>query len=253
MRIIDMHAHVDVCPPLNWYDTADKLIKLMDEAGIEKAVVSAYLNVPGPDNSCAERLWKSIEPYKERFMMFIRMDPWFGQDCIDFLRDACKKYPIRGVKLHPAHYTLHPYGELTVDLCREAGKLGLPVLFHCGDEMMCLPLQIGELAKQCPDTTVILAHMGGFAHNRDAIEVAKTCPNVYVDTSEVPLCKEIKWFVDELGPEKVLFGTDAPCCDPLVELKKVQLAGLTREELESVLYKNAVRIMKLEDKEEGGR
>ena len=239
MRIIDMHAHVDVCPPLNWYDTADKLIKLMDEAG--------------PDNTCAERLWKSIEPYKERFMMFIRMDPWFGQDCIDFLHDACEKYPIRGVKLHPAHYTLHPYGDLTVDLCREAGKLGLPVLFHCGDEMMCLPLQIGELAKKCPDTTIILAHMGGFAHNRDAIEIAKTCPNVYIDTSEVPLCKEIKWFVNELGSERVIFGTDAPCCDPLVELKKVQLSGLTEEELEYVLYKNAVRIMKLDDDKVEGR
>lgn len=246
-RIIDMHAHVDVCEPLNWYDTGDKLVKLMDEAGIEKAVVSAYLNLPGPDNTCIDRLYNSIEPYLERFMIFIRMDPWFGEDAIRFLEDACKKYPIRGVKLHPAHYTLHPYGQLTVDLCKKAGELGLPVLFHCGDEMMCLPLQIGELAAKCPDTTVILAHMGGFAHNRDAIHVAKQNSNIYIDTSEVPLCSEIKWFVDELGAERILFGTDAPCCDPLVELRKVLLAGLTEEELEYVLYKNAVRLMKLEE------
>ncbi len=247
MRIIDMHAHVDVCEPLNWYDTGDKLIKLMDEAGVEKAVVSAYLNLPGPDNTCADRLWKSIEPYAERFMMFVRMDPWFGDECIKFLENLCEKYPVRGVKLHPAHYTLHPYGKLTVDLCKRAGELGLPVLFHCGDEMMCLPLQIGELAKQCPDTTIILAHMGGFAHNRDAIEMAQTYSNIYIDTSEVPLVKEIRWFVDELGAERVLFGTDAPCCDPLVEIKKVMLAGLTEEELEYVMYKNAVRIMGLEE------
>lgn len=246
-RIIDMHAHVDVCEPLNWYDTGDKLIKLMDEAGIEKAVVSAYLNLPGPDNTCIDRLYKSIEPYIDRFMMFIRMDPWFGEEAIQFLENACKKYPIKGVKLHPAHYTLHPYGQLTIDLCKKAGELGLPVLFHCGDEMMCLPLQIGELAAACPETTIILAHMGGFAHNRDAIYVAKQNPNVYIDTSEVPLCKEIKWFVDELGADRILFGTDAPCCDPLVELKKVLLSGLTEEELEYVLYKNAVRIMKLEE------
>ena len=248
MRIIDMHAHVDVCEPLNWFDTAEKLVKLMDEAGIEKAVVSAYLNLPGPDMTCAERLWKDIEPYQDRVMMFLRMDPWFGDEAIRFLEDACKKYPIRGVKLHPAHYTLHPYGKLTVDLCRKAGELGLPVLFHCGDEMMCLPLQIGELAAQCPDTTVILAHMGGYAHNRDAIEVAKKYKNIYIDTSEVPLVHEIRWFVDELGADRIFFGTDAPCCDPLVELKKVLLAGLTDGELEQVLYKNAVRVMGLEDR-----
>ena len=226
MRIIDMHAHVDVCEPLNWYDTAEKLITLMDEAGIEKAVVSAYLNLPGPDMTCGMRLWDSIEPYKERFMMFLRMDPWFGQE---------------------AHYTLHPYGELTVRLCRKAGELGLPVLFHCGDEMMCLPLQIGELAAQCPDTVIILAHMGGYAHNRDAIEVAKKYKNIYIDTSEVPLVKEIRWLVDELGAERIFFGTDAPCCDPIVKNKKVLLAGLSEEELEKVLYQNAVRVMGLEE------
>ena len=99
MRIIDMHAHVDVCEPLHWHDTATKLVKLMDEAGIEKAVVSAYLNLPGPDMTCAERLWNSIEPYKERFMMFLRMDPWFGQEAVDFLEESCRTYPVRGVKL----------------------------------------------------------------------------------------------------------------------------------------------------------
>ncbi len=62
MRIIDMHAHVDVCEPLHWHDTAEKLLKLMDEAGIEKAVVSAYLNLPGPDMTCGQRLWESIRP-----------------------------------------------------------------------------------------------------------------------------------------------------------------------------------------------
>ncbi len=247
MRIIDMHAHVDVCEPLNWFDTGEKLVKLMDEAGIEKAVVSAYLNLPGPDNSCADRLWDSIEPYADRFMMFVRMDPWFGERCIKFLEELCERYPVRGVKLHPAHYTLYPYGQLTVDLCKRAGELGLPVLFHCGDEMMCLPLQIGELAKKCPDTIIIMAHMGGFAHTRDAIEMAKRYPNVYIDTSEVPLVKEIKWCVDELGAKRVLFGTDAPFCDPMVEIKKVLLAGLTEEQLDHIMYKNAVRLMGLEE------
>lgn len=165
---------------------------------------------------------------------------------IRFLEACLSKYPVRGVKLHPAHYTLHPFGELTVRLCKKAGELGLPVLFHCGDEMMCLPLQIGELAAKCPETIVILAHMGGYAHNRDAIEVAKKYDNIYIDTSEVPLVKEIKWFVEELGADRIFFGTDAPCCDPLVELKKVKLAGLSGKQLEMVLYKNAVRVMGLE-------
>ncbi len=96
---------------------------------------------------------------------------------------------------------------------------------------------------------MILAHMGGYAHNRDAIEVAKKYSNIYIDTSEVPLVKEIKWFVEELGADRIFFGTDAPCCDPSVELKKVQLAGLEERDLEKVLWKNAVRVMKLDEEE----
>ena len=37
LMILDSHAHVDVVPALGWYDTAEKLIERMDEAGIAKA------------------------------------------------------------------------------------------------------------------------------------------------------------------------------------------------------------------------
>ena len=62
----------------------------------------------------------------------------------------------------------------------------------------------------------------------------------------INLSKKNGW-VDELGAERVLFGTDAPFCDPMVEIKKVLLAGLTEEQLEYVMYKNAVRLMGLEE------
>ena len=247
MRIIDMHAHIDVCEPLHWYDTGEKLASLMDEAGVDKAVVSAYLNMPGPDMTCLNRLYQSAKPFGNKFMIFLRLDPWFGEACIRFLEKAVKEYPIKGVKLHPAHYTLYPYGDLTVKLLRKAGDLGLPVLFHCGDEMMCLPLQIGEAAGMCPETTMILAHMGGYAHVKDAVRMAQKYKNIYIDTSEVPVVSSVRRVVKEVGADRVLFGSDAPCCDPMVEIEKVKLAGLSEEEEELVFYKNAVRLMGLED------
>ncbi len=33
---------------------------------------------------------------KIRFMMFLRMDPWFGQEAIEFLEESCKKYRFPG-------------------------------------------------------------------------------------------------------------------------------------------------------------
>jgi len=245
MKIIDIHAHMDILEPLNWFDTPDKLINLMDEANIEAAAVMPYLNYPGPDKNSIDKLVESASKYSERLLCFPRLDPWYGERTLEALENANEKYDIRGVKLHPAHYTLHPYGELTVNLVKKAGDLNLPVLFHCGDEMMCLPLQIGELAKQCPQTTIILAHLGGYFHNQDVLTVAKKYKNIYIDTSEIPYVKYIEEFVKELGADRVIFGTDAPCCDPIVEIEKVKLADLTQRQFKKVFYENAKEILKL--------
>ena len=108
---------------------------------------------------------------------------------------------------------------------------------------MRLPYQIDPLAEQCPNTTIILAHIGGYFSHMAAIEVAHRRANVLVDTSEIPFPDHIRMAGDRLGAEKVLFGSDAPCCDIRLELEKVELAGLTLEEKKKVLFQNYARLM----------
>ncbi len=243
--ILDSHAHVDVVPSLGWYDTADKLVQRMDQAGIAKAAISGYLNAPGPNPDSLKTIAAAVEKYPDRLIGYARLDPWFDEACIQTLEDGVKNLGIRGVKLHPAHYTLFPFGPLTVKLARRAGELGLPILFHCGDEMMCLPYQIDRLAAQCPDTRIILAHIGGFFSGEAALNVAERRPNVWVDTSEIPLPGMVRKAVDRLGAEKVLFGTDAPCCDIRLEIMKVKLAQLTPEQESLVFCENYARMMNI--------
>lgn len=241
--ILDSHAHVDVVPSLGWYDTAEKLVQRMDEAGIAMAAISGYLNAPGPNPDSLKPIAEALVRYPNRFFGYARLDPWFDDQCIRTLESAVSDYGFRGVKLHPAHYTLFPFGPLTVKLVQRAGELGLPVLFHCGDEMMCLPYQIDRLAEQAPDTRIVLAHIGGFFSGDAAIHVAARRRNVWVDTSEIPFPNMVRKAVDRLGAEKVLFGSDAPCCDYRLEIKKVQLAGLTPGEEKLVFWENYARMM----------
>jgi len=241
--ILDSHAHVDVVPALGWHDTAEKLVQRMDQAGVAKAAISGYMNAPGPNPDSLKMIGAAVEKYPDRLIGYARMDPWFDDACIRALEDAVAHLGIRGVKLHPAHYTLYPFGHLTVKLVKRAGELGLPVLFHCGDEIMCLPYQIDRLAAQCPDTTIILAHIGGFFSGEAALNVAARRPNVLVDTSEIPLPDMIRKAVDRLGAEKVLFGTDAPCCDIRLEIKKVKLAGLKPDQERLVMSENYAKLM----------
>jgi predicted TIM-barrel fold metal-dependent hydrolase len=243
MIYLDSHAHVDVVPALNWYDTADKLIKRMDEAGVKMAAISGYLNVPGPNPDGLKVIRDAVTRYPDRLLGYARLDPWFDDRCIEALNDAVQDFGCRGVKLHPAHYTLYPFGPETVKLARRAGELGLPILFHCGDEIMCLPYQIDRLAAQCPDTTIILAHIGGFFSGESALVVAERRKNVLVDTSEIPFPEMVRKAVERLGPEKVLWGTDAPCCDIRHEIRKVELAGLTETQQQLLFSENYARLM----------
>ncbi len=243
MIYIDSHAHVDVVPALNWYDTADKLVARMDEAGVKMAAISGYLNTPGPNPDDLKVIADAVAKYPNRLLGYARLDPWYDDRCVEALDAAVKDWGCRGVKLHPAHYTLYPYGPETVKLARRAGELGLPILFHSGDEVMCLPYQIDRLAEQCPETTIILAHIGGFFSSAAALNVAERRANVLVDTSEVPFPGMVREAVDRLGAEKVLWGTDAPCCDIGHEILKVELAGLTQAQQQMLFAENYARLM----------
>jgi predicted TIM-barrel fold metal-dependent hydrolase len=243
MIYLDSHAHVDVVPALNWYDTADKLIKRMDSANVRMAAISGYLNVPGPNPDGLKVISEAVAKYPDRLLGYARLDPWFDDRCVEALNNAVKDWGCRGVKLHPAHYTLYPFVPETVKLAHRAGELGLPILFHCGDEIMCLPYQIDRLAAQCPETTIILAHIGGFFSGEAALNVAERRKNVLVDTSEIPFPEMVRKAVDRLGAEKVMWGTDAPCCDIGHEIKKVELAGLTEKQQRLLFSENYARLM----------
>jgi predicted TIM-barrel fold metal-dependent hydrolase len=241
--ILDSHAHVDVEPAYGMYDTAEKLVRRMDQAGVAKAAISGYRNTPGRSADAHAYIVQAVQQYPDRLVGYARIDPWYGDASIKAFEHAILELGLRGLKLHPATYMLYPFDELTVRLVRRAGELGVPVLFHSGDENMCLPFQLDRMIVQCPDTTVILAHLGGYFAFEAAMQVAERRANVLVDTSEMPFPDRVRRAVDRLGARKVLFGTDAPCCDIRLELQKIELAHLSPEESRWVLGENFARLM----------
>ncbi len=53
----------------------------------------------------------------------------------------------------------------------------------------------------------------------------------------------IKEAVDALGAERVLFASDGPGCDPLLEVEKVRRAGLSPEQEDLLFRGNIERIL----------
>lgn len=244
--IIDAHAHMDVFLARGWNDPPEKVIKYLDMANIDMAVVSTYVNYPGPNMAAMEQLYNHCNQYPGRFIPFLRMNPRFVEQTEEAVDVAVKKYGFKGIKFHPTSYAMHPFTEPTLKILRKAVEYDIPVLFHCSDECLTLPLQIAEAAEACPDAKIILAHMGGFYHREDAINTARKYKNVYVDMCEMPFASSIKHAVEVIGSEKVLFGTDLPTDNPIFEIEKVKMAGLSKEDEENIFFRNAAKLLKID-------
>jgi predicted TIM-barrel fold metal-dependent hydrolase len=104
-----------------------------------------------------------------------------------------------------------------------------------------LPWSIEELAVAHPGVKVILGHMGhgNVVYINASIDVAARNPNVYLETSGMPMHTKIKEAVERVGAERVLYGSDVPFHHPAVEILRVQVSGLDPERPEQVLRTNA--------------
>jgi len=241
MLILDSHTHVQKIPGHEWDSPPERLIPLLDQAGIHAAVIMGYGEASRDTPAYIEEMKEARDAYPGRLLPMARLLPC--ESAPELLKHLVREEGFLGLKLHPVGYRLLPDHPLVIDLLKMAGHLCVPTLFHCGDEEYSYPLQIERAARLCPKSKIILGHMGGYFHVNDAILVAKENPNIYLETSAMPYPHYIQDAVQAVGARRVLFGSDGPGCLPALELEKVLKAGLKSEDLEWVLGKSYLKLL----------
>jgi predicted TIM-barrel fold metal-dependent hydrolase len=241
--IVDSHMHVDDVPALGWRLGVDLCLRRMDEAGIDRAVLMTITDLPEVNPNALELIAEACSAAPDRLDAFARIHPWYGDEALRLLERSFTVYGFKGLKLHPVTTSAHPAGEETLRLIRAAAAHQAPTLFHCGDEPLSTPLAVAEAARACPEATIILGHMGGYAHVDEAIEVAEQYPNLVLETSAFPYPTKIAEAVRRIGAERVLYASDGPACPPRLELEKVRRAKLESRDERLVLGENAVRLL----------
>lgn len=132
-----------------------------------------------------------------------------------------------------------------------AAELGMAVSIHSmGDDAM------DAMADAHPDTTIVFAHPGEHAAVVRHIKRLKKSKNFCLDLAGTGLFRHgvLRALLDEAGPEKILFGTDYPVCNPYMYPGGVELDPLiSEEEKRLVLSENAKRVLNLEGETRPGR
>ena len=102
-----------------------------------------------------------------------------------------------------------------------------------------------KLASDLPGLTIVVAHPGLLPGGVPAMyDFAEKHPNVLLDLSGggLPRWHMLRWGVDRLGPERILFGTDYPVMNPVMYVQGALAEPLTAAERRAVLHDNFVRL-----------
>ena len=239
MIIIDSHTHLGDFPLFNVKLDAEGMIEIMDRHGISWSVVSSLPN---------EITLEAVKKHPDRLVGLLWVNPYEGDRAVEKIRVAVDEWGFKGLKMHPLLDSYLPDQPVIYPVMDEAAKRRIPILFHCGHPPWSLPWHFGNLADRYPDVKIILGHMGHghIVYINGAIEVARKHENIILETSGMPMHSKIKEAADEVGEERVIYGSDMPFGHPAFEIEKVRVAGLTERQLELVLGENSRRLFKIE-------
>ena len=148
------------------------------------------------------------------------------------------------IKLHPEAYCCAANAPQAKKVYEAARALKVPVMIHTGNGVAsALPSLAIAAARAYPDVTFVLAHAGGGMFGSEALVAAQVCPNIYLETSWCPVYV-LKNFVESIGCERLMFGTDNP--DNVgVELAKYRALHLSDEQLAWCLGHTAETVFSL--------
>lgn len=252
----------------------DDALEAMREAGFAHGVVANLFAVAllGEDARAADRAahaemlveanrWAcEIAAAHPELTAFVAVDPGVvgGADAARHLREMAERYGARGIKLHPVLGRFMPDDRGLHDVYRTCVDLGLAVLSHSGVDRsgagFAEPRSFVPVIDAFPDLTVVLAHLGGASWKQTA-DVARAFPRLAFDLCEIiewtgapnaPTMAELARLIADIGPARVMLGTDFPWYDLQRTADFVMnLPGLAVEERESILGANAARVLGL--------
>ncbi|HXQ93368.1 MAG TPA: amidohydrolase family protein, partial [Nitrososphaerales archaeon] len=215
----------------------DQLVQSMLKYNVEKSAVFFTDN---------ELVRKAVQKYPDRLLGCYWPNP-HEEDAAEKVKIALTEWGFKGIKLHPLFQAFLPNDKIVHPIIQEAVRAKVPVLIHTGHSPFSLPWSVGELAENFPDAKIVMLHMGDGhgVYMEAAINTAKRMDNIYLETSRMPNGEKIKEAMNLVGKDRVMYGSDIPFGDPVVEIVKATALELSEEEYDLYFYRNAKNLLNI--------
>jgi len=262
-----------------WDLTGERLLRDMDEAGVDMVMIMPvdWGLVPAFKDSTMD-IWEQHQlhadvarRHPDRMVAFACFDPR-RPNAVEMLDRAVNDLGMVGLKIHPAA-GFFPNDPVAYLMYEKALELGIPVMVHTGPEPKplysrhCQPVYVDDVAADFPELTIILAHAGLSAWWQEAAGVASVAPNVYLDISgwqvmarlrPLEFYTALRSLINTVGARRILWGSDYPALRLLMsaaawakaltdppEVARSHGISFTAEEIAAIMGENATRVLRL--------
>lgn len=223
--------------------TADTLLASAAGTPIEKHFVYSVATKPEQVESINDFIAAECEAHPE-FIGFMTLH----QDYPDPEREIerAREMGLVGVKLHPDTQRVDMDDPRLMDVY-EIIEGKMPIVIHCGDYRYDYshPKRLKRVLAAFPELTVNAAHFGGWSIFDYALELLQD-ENCFVDTSsaqELLGPRRTKELCELFGTDRVMFGSDFPMWKPASEYDMFTALDFSDDELDKMLYRNAMRFV----------
>ncbi|MBU6997081.1 MAG: amidohydrolase family protein [Theionarchaea archaeon] len=255
--VIDAHVHLACSGSSLDQSALDDFTLQMDIAAVDVAVV--FTVAPQEGISLTEErntaVSTAVNEMPERLVGFCSVHPAQGKKAIQELERCCS-LGLKGIKLHPLMQNFRCDNDMMHLLVRKAADLNMPILIHSS-----FPYDTREsenlynLVSSSPDTNFILAHTGGVQFLDCYVYVEKRklgMENVYFELSTLtsifrrsPYIPQIKWLVEQMGADRVVFGSNYPHHQLVDALTSFRELELSYEDSQQILGKTLAHLLDL--------
>jgi hypothetical protein len=242
--IIDGHVHIGSSQCLQMEADAETLIGYADRVGFDRIFVTHVTALYYEMREGNDLLGKDLARYGDRLLGYVTIPTHrLGRVAVEEIRRCQETYGMCGVKMYS-----HPESQVSeassTPILEIAAELHMPILGHF------TPDECDALMTRVPEVRVVMAHMGGQPYAKGnwhlAVEVAMRHPNLQLDTASSQIDNgQIEYAVEQLGPERIHFGTDMPLLDPWVQRAKVEGAEISEEAKAMIMGGNLQRLLGL--------
>jgi uncharacterized protein len=252
MKCIDVHAYYGGFGFPQYAPGIDEIVAFMDQHDVEKAILMSSMGIQYDFVAGNAELAEAIAPH-ENLYGYVYLNMHYPELSRRELETYLCSDKFVGAKYNGEYSSAAACAEenrAVFDLLEKEYRK--PLLLHTwglpehGNAVAySLPSRALQLARDHPQLTVIMGHMGG-TEWMSAIRAAAQAPNLYTDMqSSIADSDKVGAAVRQLGAHKVLFGSGMIGHPLMMQKGAVLAADISDEERHLVLYENAKRLFAL--------